>query len=82
MGWWLVFAILLYFVCAVLLAVEVFVPSGGLISIFAFVCLMGGTAMFFRHSMGTGLIGVAIAVVMIPSVLIVTYSTAKHRKKK
>jgi membrane-bound serine protease (ClpP class) len=73
MGWWLVFAIFLYFSCAVLLVAEVFVPSGGLISICAFGCLIGGTAIFFKHSTTTGLIGVVIAIVMIPSVLITAY---------
>ncbi|MCJ7728903.1 MAG: hypothetical protein MUO27_03365 [Sedimentisphaerales bacterium] len=73
MGWWLAFAVFLYFVCAVLLVAEVFVPSGGLISICAFGCLMGGTAIFFKHSTTTGLIGVVIAIVMIPSVLIIAY---------
>jgi len=73
MVWWLVFAIFLYFACAVLLVAEVFVPSGGLISICAFGCLIGGTAIFFKHSTTAGLIGVVIAIVMIPSVLIMAY---------
>jgi len=73
MDWWLAFAVFLYFACAVLLVAEVFVPSGGLISICAFGCLIGGTAIFFKHSTTTGLIGVVIAIVMIPSVLIIAY---------
>jgi membrane-bound serine protease (ClpP class) len=73
MGWWLVFAVFLYFACAALLVAEVFVPSGGLISVCAFGCLIGGTAIFFKHSTTTGLIGVVIGIVMIPSVLIIAY---------
>ena len=82
MGWWLALAVFLYFVCAILLVVEVFVHGGGLISVCAFGCLMGGTAIFFKHSTATGLIGIVIAIVMIPSVLIITYSAAKHKKKE
>lgn len=73
MGWWLVFAIFLYFVCAVLIVAEVFVPSGGVISICAFACLVAGVAIFFKHSSVTGWVGVGIAVVMIPSILIFAY---------
>jgi membrane-bound ClpP family serine protease len=73
MVWWLVFAVFLYFVCAVLIIAEVFVPSGGLISICAIACLVGGIAIFFHQSLIAGWIGVGIAVVMIPAVLIFAY---------
>ena len=71
--WWLVFAIFLYFACAVLIIAEVFVPSGGLISIFALACLIGGAVIFFQHTATAGWIGVGIAAVMIPGVLIFAY---------
>src|SRR4030042_1171833 len=73
MGWWLIFAVFLYFSCAVLIIAEVFVPSGGLISICALACLVGGIAIFFHHSSIAGWIGVGIAAVMIPAVLIYAY---------
>jgi len=73
MGWWLVFAIFLYFACAVLIIAEVFVPSGGLISLCALACLVGGAMIFFQHSATAGWIGIGIAFVMIPGVLIFTY---------
>jgi membrane-bound ClpP family serine protease len=73
MGWWLIFAVFLYFVCAVLIVAEVFVPSGGLISILALGCLVGGIAIFFQYSVVAGWIGVGIAVVMIPVVLVIAY---------
>ncbi len=73
MSWWLVFAIFLYFACAALIIAEVFVPSGGLISIFALACLIGGAVIFFQHSATAGWIGVGIAAVMIPAVLIFAY---------
>jgi membrane-bound serine protease (ClpP class) len=73
MIWWLVFAVFLYFACAVLIIAEIFVPSGGLISICALACLIGGSVIFFRHSATAGWIGVGIAAVMIPTVLIFAY---------
>ena len=73
MDWWLVFAVFLYFACAVLIVAEVFVPSGGLISIGALACIIGGIAIFFIHSTTAGLVGVIIAVVMIPTILIIAY---------
>ena len=73
MDWWLVFAIFLYFACAALMIAEVFVPSGGLISVCALACLIGGAAIFFNHSATAGWIGIGVAVVMIPAVLIIAY---------
>jgi membrane-bound serine protease (ClpP class) len=71
MDWWLVFAVFL-FACAALIVAEVFVPSGGVISIFALACLIGGVAIFYTHTK-VGWIGVVIAIVMVPSVLIIAY---------
>lgn len=73
MDWWLIFAAFLYFVCAALIIAEVFVPSGGIISICAMVCLIGGVAIFFRHSVTVGWVGIIIAIIMIPSVVIFAY---------
>ncbi|MHC4322959.1 MAG: NfeD family protein [Planctomycetota bacterium] len=73
MIWWLIFAVFLYFACAVLIVAEVFVPSGGIISICALACLAGGVAIFFHYSLIAGWIGVGIAAIMIPVVLIFAY---------
>ncbi len=73
MDWWFVFAVFLYLACAALIVAEVFVPSGGMISIFAILCLIGGVLIFFRHSSAAGWIGIIIAVIMIPTVLIISY---------
>jgi membrane-bound serine protease (ClpP class) len=73
MVWWLIFAVFLYFACAALIIAEVFVPSGGLISICALACLAGGIAIFFHHSLIAGWIGIGIAAIMIPAVLIFAY---------
>jgi membrane-bound serine protease (ClpP class) len=73
MNWWLAFAVFLYFACAVLIIAEVFVPSGGLISICALACLIGGLMIFFHSSTAAGWMGIVVAIIMIPSVLIIAY---------
>ena len=73
MDWRLVFAIFLYLASAALIIAEVFVPSGGLISICALGCLLGGIGIFFHHSYTAGWIGIVIALLMIPTVLIFAY---------
>jgi len=73
MAGWLVFAVFLYFLCAALLIAEVFVPSGGLLTVCSLGCLAGGIVIFFQHSTTAGWAGVVIAAVMIPSVLIIAY---------
>ena len=73
MIWWLIFAVFLYFACAALIIAEIFVPSGGIISLFALACVICGAVIFFRHSSTAGWIGVVIAVIMIPSVLVFAY---------
>ncbi|MBN1392569.1 MAG: hypothetical protein JW947_07180 [Sedimentisphaerales bacterium] len=80
MDWWLAFAVFLYFACAALIIAEVFVPSGGLISVCALGCLIGGLAIFFRHSTAAGWAGVVIAIVMIPSVIVIAYKMFPHTK--
>jgi membrane-bound ClpP family serine protease len=70
---WLIFAIFLYLVCSLLIIAEVFVPSGGLISLCALACLIGGAVIFFHYSTLAGWIGIGVAGVMIPGVLIFAY---------
>ncbi len=73
MGWWLLLAVFLYLLCAALIVAEVFVPSGGILSVSALACLVGGIAIFFRLSTLAGWIGIVVALVMIPLVLVGTY---------
>jgi membrane-bound serine protease (ClpP class) len=73
MALWILFAFLLFVVCAVLLVIEIFVPSFGLITVFALSCLAGGIAIFFRYGPFTGWIGVITAIISIPTVWIITY---------
>ena len=80
MDWWLIFAVFLFFLSAALIIAEVFVPSGGLISVCALACLIGGIAIFFRHSAIAGWIGIIIAIVMIPSIVIIAYKIFPRTK--
>lgn len=73
MGWWLLLAVFLYLVCAALIVAEVFIPSGGLLSICAILSLAGGVAIFFGHSDVAGWLGVLVAIVMVPSLLVIAY---------
>jgi membrane-bound serine protease (ClpP class) len=73
MAWTIGLAILLYVVCAGLLVAEVFVPSGGLLTVTALTCLGAGIYIFFEESVAMGWVGVAVAVLLIPSVLIASY---------
>jgi membrane-bound serine protease (ClpP class) len=73
MDWWIIFAVLLYLVSAALIVAEVFIPSGGIISIFAFISMVGGVAIFFQYSTFIGVMGIIIALIMIPTVLIIAY---------
>ena len=73
MDWWLVFAVFLFLASAALLVAEVFVPSGGLLSVCSFACLTGGIVIFFNFSTVAGWIGIVVAILMIPTVLILAY---------
>lgn len=70
---WVILAVLLFVVCAVLLVVEVFVPSFGLLSVLALACAAAGGAIFFRYGRAAGWIGVGIALVLIPIVWVIVY---------
>ncbi len=70
---WLIFALFLFVACAILLVLEIFVPSFGLLTVFSLACVAAGIAIFFKDNAVTGWIGVAAAVVIIPIVWIITY---------
>ena len=73
MLWWIVFAIFLFLLSAALLVAEVFIPSFGLITVCSLACIVGGLAIFFKLNPVAGWCGVAVAIVMIPSVLVGAY---------
>ncbi|MGA2915159.1 MAG: NfeD family protein [Sedimentisphaerales bacterium] len=73
MFWWIILAIFLFLICAVLLVAEVFVPSFGLLIVLSLVSLVGGIMIFFKLSPTAGWIGIVVAVFMIPTVLVLAY---------
>ena len=70
---WIVFAVLLLILCAILLVFEIFIPSLGLLTATALLCLAGGIYLFFQISTTVGWIGVWIAIVLIPIVWVLVY---------
>lgn len=77
---WLVLAIILYLACALTLVAEVFVPSGGLLSVLALLFLAGGLFIFFHYSPVAGWIGVLLAVVVVPTALFTAYKLLPNLK--
>jgi len=77
---WLIFALFLFVVCAILLVFEIFVPSFGLLTVCSLGCLAGGVTIFFNYGAVTGWAGVVAAVVIIPVVWIITYRIFPHTR--
>jgi len=70
---WIMFAVVLLILCAILLVFEIFIPSLGLLTATALLCLAGGIYIFFQISATVGWIGVWTAVVLIPVVWVIVY---------
>ncbi|MCD6394738.1 MAG: hypothetical protein J7M40_14695, partial [Planctomycetes bacterium] len=70
---WLIFAIFLFITCAILLVLEIFVPSFGLLTVFSLACVAAGIAIFFKFGPVTGWIGVFAAGAIVPIVWIIAY---------
>ncbi len=70
---WILFAVVLLILCAILLVFEIFIPSLGLLTATALLCLAGGMYIFFQISTTVGWIGVWTAVVLIPAVWVIVY---------
>jgi len=73
MGWWLLLAVFLYVACAALIVAEVFLPSGGILSICALASAVGGVAICFHFHPVAGWLGIVVAVIMIPTLLFGAY---------
>jgi membrane-bound serine protease (ClpP class) len=73
MTWWLLLVIFLFAACAALVVAEVLLPSGGILSVCALACVVAGVVMCFRHSTTAGWLGIVVAAVMIPALLVGAY---------
>ena len=76
----IVFGIFLFVLCAFLLVLEVFIPSLGLLTILALLCLAAGITLFFQVSAAVGWIGVWTAGILIPVIWIVVYKLLPKTK--
>ena len=70
---WVAFAEFLFIACAILLVLEIFVPSFGLLTVMALGSLAGGIVIFFNYGAGWGYVGIINAFILIPVVWIITY---------
>ena len=75
---WILFALFLYVLCAVLLVLEVFIPSLGLLTLLSLGVLAWGISIFFGIGSTAGWIGVGAAVIIVPGVWILTYKLFPH----
>lgn len=64
----LTWAIILLVVGLIIVLVEAFVPSGGLLGVLAGACLLTSIGLAFSQGMGTGLLFLAIVLVSVPTV--------------
>jgi len=74
------FAIFLFISCAILLVLEIFIPSLGLLTVMALLCLAAGITLFFQVSTTVGWVGVCTAMVLIPVVWIIVYKLLPKTK--
>ena len=72
------FGVFLYAVGAMLMAVEFFVPSLGLLFVCSIACIVGGGVVFFHFGSTVGWIGVIVGVVMIPIVWVIVFKLFPH----
>ena len=77
---WILFAVVLLILSAILLVFEIFIPSLGLLTATALLCLAGGIYLFFQVSTTVGWIGVWTAVVLIPAVWAIVYKLLPKTK--
>jgi membrane-bound ClpP family serine protease len=62
-------AILLLAAGIVILGIEMFVPSGGMLAVLAALCLLGGIGVAFSQSMQAGLVMLVVTSAIVPIVL-------------
>lgn len=61
-----------------LVVIELFVPSGGIIAVTAFVVAIGGIVAFFRHDTMWGVSSLAFTLVMIPVIFHYAFKIIPH----
>jgi membrane-bound ClpP family serine protease len=69
---------ILFGVALLLLALELFVPSGGLIGLLCGVAAVGSVVCFFRYSTAAGAAAIAVYVVLAPLLLVLIFRVWVH----
>lgn len=69
----LILGVFLIILGAVLLVLEIFIPSFGVLTCFAIALEVAGVWLFFKISPAVGWIGVGVAAVLVPIVWVITY---------
>jgi membrane-bound serine protease (ClpP class) len=69
----IVFALFLYMLCAVVMVLEIFIPSFGLLTLLAVGAFTWATVLLFQMSSTAGWIGLVAATFIIPAFWILTY---------
>lgn len=75
---YVIWALLLLGAALILLVVEVFVPSGGLIGILCGIAAIGSVAAFWKYDPLWGMVSAALYVLMAPIVLIFVFKLWLH----
>lgn len=69
----IVFAMFLYMLCAVLMVLEIFIPSFGLLTLLAVGAFAWATVVLFQMGTTAGWIGLVAAAAIIPAFWVLTY---------
>lgn len=80
MAGWLALGVFLFVLTAVLIVLEIMIPSFGLLSVCAIACFVGGILAFFKFGTGIGWIGVGVGVLVVSLVLILVYKYGSKTK--
>jgi membrane-bound serine protease (ClpP class) len=70
---WLIWALVLFVIGLLIVAIEVVLPSGGLLGVAAFICLLGSVACAYQLSGWTAGILVAVECVCVPVVIVLMF---------
>ncbi len=65
----LYWGIALFALAILIMVIEVFVPSAGILAIVSGICAVGGCVAFFRHSTEAGLLSALFLVLAVPTLL-------------
>ncbi len=77
---WIILAFVLFLLCALLIIAEVMIPSGGLLGVLAISSVAGGIIVCFQQSEFLGWMGILVAIIMVPGVLIAAYKILPKTK--